>query len=396
MAPKKATATKFLVRAKGEGFWTQKAGEEEKTGEFRALVNTDLAEVVINIGPDFVEDWNPAPLQSYSFRYLRGGSHLRISFELQKPPGCKGELELNVFGGFAGRLEGAGGPGAGKITGTGTVEEAPDHVNEIPRPTKALAEKLQNEPRAVRWEAPDCVKNGVVALVGIGGPSKSGKSSLAKALVECLKECRREATIVEQSRYERCVGTYNCSAGCDEQMFENPSAIAWLDLAKAVSAAADRVSTAGSVEVPSIVIVEGSLVFHIPQLCQAFHKRIFLRTSRSEVLRRRQAIATLAEPFVEHVFWPMHLQYGQPQAAWDDIRVEDGAEGCPVPEALLSEALGVLDIVPPSREPLIQEVPAEEVSPAPEATPAQETAPASSDPPSSEPREGPADEIPAT
>merc|ERR1719277_422366 len=106
-------------------------------------------------------------------------------------------------------------------------------------------------------------------------------------------------------------------------MYENPSAVSWLDMVKGISAAAERISSTGTVEAPSVVIVEGFLVFYMPQLCQALNRRIFLRTSRNEVLRRRQAVATLAEPFVEHVFWPMHLQYGQPQAAWEDICVED-------------------------------------------------------------------------
>lgn len=339
MPPKKATAAQFLVKAQGQGEYF--LGTEGKTGEFRVSVNTDLAQVVINVGPDNLEDWNPVTLVAYSFRYLRGGSHLRISFQTSTLQ-WKGELELNVFGGLAGKFEGPGGE-SGKVTGLGTVELARDHVCDIPRPTKALAEKLQKEPHAVRWEAPACLGDGgAVVLLGLGGPSKTGKSVLAKALSERLREQGREVCIVEQTRYEHCVGQYACSAGVNESMFENPSAVNWPELVKAISKAIDGVSAAGTPEAPSFVILEGTLVFYMPQICQAMRRRIFLRCSQDEVLRRRQATATLAEPFVEHVFWPMHLQYGQPQAAWEEIRIEDGDEGYPVPEALLSEALGAV------------------------------------------------------
>merc|ERR1740123_1587674 len=84
------------------------------------------------------------------------------------------------------------------------------------------------------------------------------------------------------------------------------------------------------------------MVFHMPQIRQAMRRRLFLRCSQTEVLRGRQASATLAEPFVEHVFWPMYLQYGQPQAAWDELQVEEEVEGFPAPEALISEALSYL------------------------------------------------------
>lgn len=342
MAPKKETAAKFLVRARGEGVWARGTGEAAQQGEFRVSVDTDLAQVVIHIGPDYLEDWNPAPLRSYSMRYLRGGSYLRIAFELEKPLGCRGELELSVFGGLAGKFEDQGGPA--KVTGAGIVEEARDHVFDIPRPSKALAEKLQREPSAVRWEAPDCVREGSVTLVGIGGPSKSGKSLLAKALAESLRAQGREAAVVDQSRHERSVGQYHCSANAEESMYENPSAVNWNELVKDISSASARVAQNCAAGPPGFVIVEGSLVFWMPQISQALAKRIFLRTSRNEVLRRRQASQTLAEPFVEHVFWPMHLQYGQPQAPWEDIRVEDESDGFPLSEELLSEALGILGL----------------------------------------------------
>jgi len=336
MAAKKATASKFVVRAVAQGEWSQ---GDCKKGEFRAHINTDLAEVSIHVGPDYLEDWNPVPLQSYSMRYLRGGSHLRIAFELQ-PLAWKGELEVNVFGGFLGKFECP--DGAGKVTGVGTVEEARDHVNEIPRPTQALAQKLQKEPTHVRWEAPACILDRNVMLIGIGGASKSGKSVLAADIASRLRDGGREAAVVEMSRYERCVGQYTCSAGVHESMFEDPSAINWPDLVKAITKTAESLAGSASEGRSNVVIVEGCLVFWMPEVRQALHHRLFLRASRQEILRRRQASATLAEPFVEHVFWPMFLQYGQPEAPWAEIQIDNDISGYPVSDALLDEAMGVL------------------------------------------------------
>merc|ERR1719461_2705589 len=101
MAPKKA-ATQYLIRATAAGEWT--AGEGTR-GEFRISVDTDLAQVLFHVGPGYLEDWNPVPMKSYSMRYLRGGSHIRMSFELL-PLQWKGELEVNISGGLLGKFDG--------------------------------------------------------------------------------------------------------------------------------------------------------------------------------------------------------------------------------------------------------------------------------------------------
>lgn len=352
MPPKKVAATKYLIRARGEGRWSLQdstPGAVELTGSpLRVFVDTDLAKVVIHAGPNYLEDWNPTPLGAYSIRYFRGGSHVRVAFELGAPLNWRGEIELSMDG-LAGRFEVLGGDGRpGRISGSAVVEEERDHAFAMPRPTAALAEKLKGEaPRKLLWEPPAvCAEGGLVLLAGLAGPSRSGKSSLAAAVAEQLRGRGREVFIVEQRRFERSVGSYACSAEVNEAMYDHPCAVDWPSLARALSKAIDAAAASGRPEAPALVVLEGSLALWMPSLCQAMHRRLFLRASRQEVLRRRQSGGdAMAEPFVEHVFWPMHLQFGQPQLApWEELRVADEEEGFPVPEALLSEALGALDL----------------------------------------------------
>lgn len=338
MAPKKQTAEKFFIRGSVDGEWSQ--GDSSK-GVFRAVVNTDEAQLLLYAGPDYLEEWNPLQLESSTMKYLRGGSHLRISFKTV-PLQWTGELELNVFGGFAGRFQGPN--GAGKITGSSIVEEERDHVHQIPKPTQALAAKLVKEPSSIAWTPPQCVTDGTVTLVGIGGPSKSGKTVLAAALAERMLTDGISVVLVSQSSCELCPGSYSC-ASVNVSMYENPSAVSWTELARAVDRACLQVapdSTESHVGLRAVVIVEGSLIFWMPQLCKAFSRRLFLRASRSEILRRRQAADLLPEPFVEHIFWPMHLQYGQPQMLCEELRVPNEQDGFPAPEELVSDALSYL------------------------------------------------------
>eukprot|EP00747_Dinoflagellata_sp_TGD_P030018 gnl/TRDRNA2_/TRDRNA2_134337_c0_seq1.p1 gnl/TRDRNA2_/TRDRNA2_134337_c0~~gnl/TRDRNA2_/TRDRNA2_134337_c0_seq1.p1 ORF type:complete len:374 (+),score=79.20 gnl/TRDRNA2_/TRDRNA2_134337_c0_seq1:65-1186(+) len=361
---------KYLIRAKGVGQW---ARDDGTTGEFRVSVDTDLAEVIVNIGPDYEGDGNPVPLKSYSLKWLRGGSHLRFQVELL-PLRWRGELELNVLGGFGGKFEDASGPG--KVTGSALVEDERVHVFAMPVPTQALAEKLKKEPDAVKWEVPGCIRDGLVLFVGIGGASKTGKTTLTAALADCIRGKGREVATVDMGKFDRCPGTYSLGAGVHESMFENPSSVNWQDFVRAITTAADKVASKGTQQVPSIVIAEGFLIFWMRQIREAFHKRIYLRATREEVLRRRQASATLPEPFVEHVFWPCHLQFGQPQDVCDEIQILGGGEdfGYPVPDDVIAKAMSVILAHPAApAQPIIEE------AAAPEAPAAESESPADGD-----------------
>merc|ERR1711924_63534 len=107
--------------------------------------------------------------------------------------------------------------------------------------------------------------------------------SLAKALADNLVASGRQAAIVEQSRYERSVGTYHCSAGVEENMFENPSSVNWNELVKRISGIADCLAPKCTLECPGVVIIEGSLVLWIKQISDTLSRRIFLRSHGTSV-----------------------------------------------------------------------------------------------------------------
>mmetsp|Transcript_98855 Transcript_98855/g.247872 ORF Transcript_98855/g.247872 Transcript_98855/m.247872 type:complete len:379 (-) Transcript_98855:247-1383(-) len=350
MPPKKA-ATKYAVRLRAEGKWFilgtgQEASSSAEGGVLRVRVDTDLAKVVIHVGPDYLEEWNPAPLGAHSVRYLRGGSHVHISFEMLAPVYWRGDVQLSAQG-LAGRFGVLGEDDRQhRTTGTVEIEEERDYAFELPRPSAGVVERLRIDPPRIAWEAPECcVEDGAVWFVGIGGASRSGKTSLAAALAKQLQQRGHETVVVGQRDYERSIGSYRCSVGVDEAMYDHPAAIDWRELSRVLSQAIEDLAGKTTLEAPAIVIFEGTFALWPQSICKFMRRRILLRASRSEILRRRQSSDPLAEPFVEHVFWPMHLQYGLPQAApWEELQIEDGSAAYPVPEELLAEALGILGL----------------------------------------------------
>eukprot|EP00927_Polykrikos_kofoidii_P014298 TRINITY_DN16260_c0_g1_i1.p1 TRINITY_DN16260_c0_g1~~TRINITY_DN16260_c0_g1_i1.p1 ORF type:complete len:387 (+),score=63.05 TRINITY_DN16260_c0_g1_i1:30-1163(+) len=326
----------WLVRARGVGEWRSDCGT--RRGAFRLYIDTDLADLVVHNGPENLEEGNPVSLASRSFVYLDGGSSLRVCFSF-RPFYCEGHVVLTSDGCMTGTWVAV--DGKGEYTGHVDGEYRPKGTR-APRCPKALTERLKKEPRSVSWEVPASISEGRVALVGIGGASRSGKGTVSNAVAEVLRNQGFRVAIVGLDRFCNCVGSYQLPEGGTEGMYETPCSIDWPRFARALTASAQEVDATSKKQPVGVVITEGFLLYWMAEFNRAFTSRIFLRTSREEVFRRRQRSTKLAESFLEHVFWPSHLAFGQPQAPVDEIFIEDNQQAYPVPDSLLSEVLKAL------------------------------------------------------
>jgi len=286
-----------------------------------------------------LEKDNPVPLKRHSLHLEDKGRSVRVRFSFLTIQ-CDGEVLLDD----AGRMEGFfhDGYGKGRYVGAATWKQRP-YSTHPPRPCNIP----EREPTSVMWQAPACMQDGRVFLLGVGGASRSGKGTVSKRVAELLVGRGLDTIMVHQDLYIRQAGSYihpGKYKSVEVDNFETPSSISWRDFAKAITAAAKKVApeSKGRGIKPGVVIAEGFLLYWMLQLNEAFHVRIFLRASQQEICYRRQQSKPLPEPFLEHVFWPAHLAYGQPQAAAHEIVIPNGQQDYPLPASLLKSALEVI------------------------------------------------------
>uniref|UniRef100_A0A7S4Q239 Phosphoribulokinase/uridine kinase domain-containing protein n=1 Tax=Alexandrium monilatum TaxID=311494 RepID=A0A7S4Q239_9DINO len=327
----------WLCWVSGVGEWVSPDGTQ--TGEFRVVADLDWATLDVYNGPEYLEEDNPIPLLAHTLEVKNGGRAVLATFSFL-PVECRGEVLLDDQGCMNGTFTDSN--GEGRYVGTTQWYERP-YTTDPPRPK----DLFQREPTSVRWQVPPCLQDGRVLLLGIGGASRSGKGTLARSVSEAL--CRKglDCVVVHQDNYIRLAGSYLIRGRKGEvevDNFETPASISWRDFTKAINTAAKKVTpeARGRKFKPGIVIAEGFLLYWMKEINEVFRARIFLRASRQEVSFRRQESKPMHQAFLEHVFWPAHLAYGQPQAPVHEIIVEDGQQDFPLPIPMLRAALEVL------------------------------------------------------
>lgn len=149
-------------------------------------------------------------------------------------------------------------------------------------------------------------------LIGIGGVSTAGKTTLAAGLRSHFKNLR--ISVLCQDDYVKAVDQIPLIR--DKVDWEHPDSI---DHHKFISAI-----TAEHM-VNDLVIVEGLMVFWNKELNQMFDKRLFINIGKDLFeLRKSNDRRWGIEPswYIQHI-WESFLQFGQPPAT-DSIFVIDG------------------------------------------------------------------------
>ena len=115
----------------------------------------------------------------------------------------------------------------------------------------------------------------MTVIVGVGGGSASGKSTLADALAEALTERLRQVETFALDRYvreDREAGPHFVSPSTGERCFDwnHPDAC---DLGRLV---ADLDRLASAPDAPDVLLVEGLMALHFPDLRRRLSLRLFV------------------------------------------------------------------------------------------------------------------------
>lgn len=142
-------------------------------------------------------------------------------------------------------------------------------------------------------------------LIGIGGPSRAGKTTLARLLSAAIVE--RDMTVAVIHQDEHVIPEEELPMIRDKRDWEVPSSIDWATLRAAIKYHQDLVD---------IVIVEGLFCFHHQELVQAMDHRLIVRIDKPLFVRRKMEDlrwGSEREPdwYIEHI-WASYERYGLP------------------------------------------------------------------------------------
>ncbi|MBN2173018.1 MAG: hypothetical protein JW731_02720 [Bacteroidales bacterium] len=150
-------------------------------------------------------------------------------------------------------------------------------------------------------------------IIGIGGVSNSGKSSLAKKIGDLFPD--RSVVIVCQDKFvfsEEQISKIN-----NHTDWEAPSSIDFKSFIDAIQIAAKEYQ---------IVIAEGLLVFHDPQVLKLFQKKIFITLSEEAFYERKvNDLRWGREPewYIKHI-WNAYEKFGKISPDEADLLMVDG------------------------------------------------------------------------
>jgi len=149
-------------------------------------------------------------------------------------------------------------------------------------------------------------------IIGIGGVSRSGKSTLAKKLKDHF--ATKRVVILDQDDFVKPQHAIPKIHGRTD--WEHPDSIDLVALLAEMDAAQAN---------QDVIIVEGLLAFHFEELRSRYDITIFISISKDTFLfRRQQETRWGTEPdwFIAHV-WDSHLTYGQFDQADFRLNVEN-------------------------------------------------------------------------
>ncbi len=183
-------------------------------------------------------------------------------------------------------------------------------------------------------------------LIGVAGGSGSGKTTVANNLVKAFKS--EDAVLVEQDAYYRELTNMTIEEKAQVN-FDHPDSIEFdllkkhlIDLksGKAIERPIYDFTThsrkEGTVKInPSkIVIIEGILIFAVPEIRELFDVKIFVDTDADEMILRRierdmnergRSFESVKNQYLTTVK-PMYLEFCEPSKRYADIIIPRGGE----------------------------------------------------------------------
>ena len=183
-------------------------------------------------------------------------------------------------------------------------------------------------------------------IIGVAGGSGSGKTTIARKLLETFEA--EDAVLVEQDAYYK--ELHNESIDERAKMnFDHPNAIEFellrenlLDLVHGKTVERPiydfsthmRKSEKVIINPSRIIIVEGILIFAVPEIRELFDIKIFVDTDADEMLLRRmerdikergRTFESVRDQYLSTVK-PMYLEFAEPSKRYADVIIPRGGE----------------------------------------------------------------------
>lgn len=202
-------------------------------------------------------------------------------------------------------------------------------------------------------------------LIGIVGGSGSGKTSIAQELIRRLQSREVNALLLDMDTYYAPLEVVRARFSDRPINWDHPHAFD-LELMAAHLASlrknlpirkpiydftvSDRVGWEEPMQPGHVVILDGLLLFALPELRDQLDAKIFVDTDADiRILRRIQrdmkergrTVESVIEQYLDFVR-PMHLEFVEPSKRWADLIVPTGVENERAMEVLIHHILGLL------------------------------------------------------
>ena len=183
-------------------------------------------------------------------------------------------------------------------------------------------------------------------IIGVAGGSGSGKTTIARKLLETFEA--QDAVLVEQDAYYKELHIESIEERA-KMNFDHPDAIEFellrehlLDLVEGKDIERPiydfsthmRKEETVRIKPSKIIIVEGILIFAVPEIRELFDIKIFVDTDADEMLIRRmerdinergRTFESIRDQYLSTVK-PMYLEFAEPSKRYADVIIPRGGE----------------------------------------------------------------------
>lgn len=202
-------------------------------------------------------------------------------------------------------------------------------------------------------------------LIGIVGGSGSGKTSIAQELIRRLSDATVNALLLDMDAYYAPLEVVRGRFGERPINWDHPHAFDLELMATHLGSlkkhqairkpiydftVSDRVGWSEPVQPGRVVVLEGLLLYALPELREQLDVKIFvdtdadiriLRRIQRDTVERGRTLDSVVSQYLDSVR-PMHLEFVEPSKRWADLIVPTGVENERALEMLTHHILGVL------------------------------------------------------
>lgn len=154
---------------------------------------------------------------------------------------------------------------------------------------------------------PTCVK-----VVGVGGCTRAGKSSISASLVQSLKNSSNpvRALCVDEFFGAWCLRPVTLASGTTTLDLENPASLDWKAFAKKADELVAELAAEARTGEFAVLVIEGYVLYHHSSVRDFCDVALFVNISKELCKQRRMSTKRVAEEYFEKLLWPSYERFG--------------------------------------------------------------------------------------